>query len=312
MLAMFGFLVSGLAWIARRLSLGAALALGTFLGLVWFHVVRVRRRTVLEALGRAFPEWSRGRRRAVARSMYVRLARHAMEFFRAVGGASTSRVAVEGIEHYERSLVTGHGVIVATAHIGGFDLAAVNQAAAGRKLTLLSRRLSNRSLDRRWMEWRRRCGLAIVDEAAPLAEMARVLRAGGTLVLLVDQATPPDRGGIRIPFLGRPAWTTRLPAILALRTGAPIVPVFPETRPDGTHLIRVEPPVAPATGEGTVAERSERIVREIAERLEARIRANPDQWLWLHRRWKDFDVSGPTTPPPRRPPRPTPRDPPES
>lgn len=248
----------------------------------------------MEALGRTFPEWNRGRRRAVARSMYARLGRHAMEFFRAAGGASTSPVEIEGIEHYERASAAGRGVVVATAHLGSFDLAVVNQAAAGRKLTLLSRRLSNRALDRRWMEWRRRWGLAIVDEAAPVAEMAGVLRSGGTLLLLVDQATPPDRGGIRIPFLGRPAWTTRLPAILSMRTGAPIVPAFPETRPDGTHVIRVERPVAVPAGDGSVAERSERITREIAERLEARIRANPDQWLWLHHRWKDFHASGAT------------------
>lgn len=289
---MLGFIVDLLARLVGLLPASAALRLGKFLGLVWFHIVRIRRRTVESALAATFPDWDRRAVRRVARELYLNLGRHAVEFLRAVRGRPLPPVVVEGLERYEKALAEGRGVIVATAHAGNWDLAACSQARAGRRLVLLSRRLSNRSLDRRWMRWRRRFGLEILDEGAPVGEMTAILRGGGALVLLIDQATPADRGGVRVPFLGRLAWTTRLPALLSLRTGAPVLPVFAESRPDGSHVVHVETPVTVEGGCAgapvPVAERALRMTAALSQRLDARVRAHPEQWLWLHRRWKDF------------------------
>jgi KDO2-lipid IV(A) lauroyltransferase len=292
---MVAWLVRLLARVVCALPESTALRLGGFLGLVWFHVVRIRRPTVLRQLRASFPDWPAPRVRAVARSLYANLGRYAVEFLRIAGPERTRdetarRARVSGLEAYERAVAAGRGVIVVTAHLGNWDLAGCSQALAGRRLTLLSRRLSNRGLNRLWMDRRRSLGLSILEESARLTDLAAVLRSGGTLVLLIDQATPPGRGGVLVDFLGRPAWTTRLPALLALRTGAPIVPVFAESLADGSHEIHVEEPLAagvsPDGPDAAVADRVVSITREINARLEARVRTRPDQWLWLHRRWR--------------------------
>jgi KDO2-lipid IV(A) lauroyltransferase len=286
-------LVRLLGWIVCAISLGSDRALGGFLGMVWFRVVRIRRATVLRQLRAAFPGRAEREVRETARRLYRNLGRWAVEFLRLVGPERTRAellrsVAVEGVEAYDAAVARGQGAIVVTAHLGNWDLAACAQASAGRRLTLLSRSLSNRGLDRYWMERRRALGLTIVEESTKLEELASIVRRGGTLVLLLDQATPPERGGVRLEFLGRPAWTTRLPALLALRTGASIFPVFVDSGADGRHVVRVEEPLAPPDGAGSIAERALAMTRALDERLERRVRDAPDQWLWLHRRWKDF------------------------
>jgi Kdo2-lipid IVA lauroyltransferase/acyltransferase len=220
-----------------------------------------------------------------------------VEFLRLVGPERTrtellGTVSTAGVEAYDRAVAAGQGAIVATAHLGNWDLAACAQALAGRKLTLLSRSLTNRGLDQYWMERRGGLGLEIVEENTRLEALAAVVRRGGTLVLLIDQATPPEQGGVPLDFLGRPAWTTRLPALLALRTGAPLFPVFVDSAA-GRHVVRVEEPVRPPEGEGTVADRALAMTRALNARLEARVRAAPEQWLWLHRRWKEFRPAAP-------------------
>jgi KDO2-lipid IV(A) lauroyltransferase len=297
-------LVRLLGWIACAMSPGSARSFGELLGLVWFHVVRIRRSTVIRQLRASFPEWPASRALDVARRLYRNLGRWAVEFLRLAGpprtrAALVATVATEGAEAYDEHVAAGKGAIVATAHLGNWDLAACAQAAAGRKLTVLSRRLSNRGLDRLWMDRRRAFGLEIVDEDTKLETLAALVRRGGTIVLLIDQATPPERGGVPLEFLGRPAWTTRLPALLALRTGAPIFPVFVDSGADGRHVVRVEEPLVPREGPGTIAERAAELTRALDERLERRVREAPEQWLWLHRRWKDLSPASPTPRPAR-------------
>jgi len=274
------------------MSLSAARRLGERLGLLWFHVVRVRRGTVVRQLRAAFPEWTARQVREAARRLYRNLGRWAVEFLRFVGpdearAGLLEQVSTEGVEAFDQRVASGGGAIVVTAHLGNWDLAACAQALAGRRLTLLSRSLSDRRLDRFWMARRRALGLDIIAEDTRLEELAAVVRRGGTLVLLVDQATPPDRGGVPVDFLGRPAWTTRLPALLSLRTGVPIFPVFVESSSDGRTVVHVESPLEPLESSASIGERALAMTRAINERLEHRVRLHPEQWLWLHRRWKD-------------------------
>ena len=302
-----------LGWIACAMSPGSARSFGERLGMIWFRVVRIRRSTVIRQLGTAFPDWPRVRARDTARRLYRNLGRWAVEFLRLAGPPRTrdalmATVTTEGAAAYDEHVAKGKGAIVVTAHLGNWDLAACAQAAAGRKLTVLSRRLSNRGLDRLWMERRRAFGLDIVDEDTKFETLAALVRRGGTLVLPIDQATPPERGGVPLDFLGRPAWTTRLPALLALRTGAPIFPVFVDSGADGRHVVRVEDPLSPPEGPGPVAERVLELTRALDARLERRVRAAPEQWLWLHRRWKDLSPASPTSRPARESPGAAPPD----
>jgi Kdo2-lipid IVA lauroyltransferase/acyltransferase len=109
-----------------------------------------------------------------------------------------------------------------------------------------------------------------------------VLRRGGTVGLIMDQRVRPGQGMV-LPFFGQPALTTSLPASLSLRTGAPAVPLFAYPEPRGTYRVEALPAIAP---EGEGEEAVARLTARYLAVIEAQIRAHPEQWLWLHRRWR--------------------------
>jgi KDO2-lipid IV(A) lauroyltransferase len=135
------------------------------------------------------------------------------------------------------------------------------------------------------MESRRASGLNIFAERGGVREVLRWLRRGNVLGLVVDQRTPPSRGGIRAPFMGQQVWTSTAAAKLALRTGAALVPVRIERRPDGEHDMFVEREIEVDAARGPEAER--RLTARINRVVERWVRARPELWLWLHRRFAD-------------------------
>jgi len=128
-------------------------------------------------------------------------------------------------------------------------------------------------------------GFSMIPRKGALKQCLRVLRQGGYIALLADQHSKAD--GIWVPFLGRPASTTPGPALLALRTGAPIVMGCAKRLP-GTYRFeaRFDPPMwVTPTGDRQADVR--RITSAISRRMEDYVRESPDQWLWLHRRWRN-------------------------
>jgi KDO2-lipid IV(A) lauroyltransferase len=171
-----------------------------------------------------------------------------------------------------------------TAHLGNFDLLACSQALRGVPLAIVSRELHRAGANRFWMRTRRRSGLEIIPDHESARRVLRWLRAGKALGLVVDQRTPPERGGMPAAFLGREVWTTTAPARLALRTGAALVPVRIERGADGDHDLYVEPELSPPAGEpdDAVAE----LTAEINRIVGRWVSLVPAQWMWLHRRFE--------------------------
>jgi KDO2-lipid IV(A) lauroyltransferase len=187
-------------------------------------------------------------------------------------------LAIEGREHMEAARPGGRGAILVTAHL----------AAAGRHhgwpFTTVYRPLDNPLLDRWVRESRAAHGQELVPKEGALRPLLRALRDGRFAVLLVDQDA--RRHGVMAPFLGRPASTIPTPAELALRTGAAIITATSErTGPGFRYAVRVGPPLELAPT-GDHAADVLRITAAINARLEAAVRARPEQWLWAHRRWK--------------------------
>jgi KDO2-lipid IV(A) lauroyltransferase len=194
----------------------------------------------------------------------------------------------------DRALAGGRGAILATGHVGNWEVVARTAPLRGWRYTTVYRPLDNPLLD----AWVRRMRASHDQELVPkhgaLRPLLRALRDGRATVLLVDQDA---RGhGVFVPFLGAPASTIATPAELALRTGAAIIPAFSErTGPGFRYVVRFGPPVD-ATPTGDRDADVLRITAEINRRLEDVVRARPEQWLWAHRRWK-------TAPPPGGSPR---------
>jgi protein-L-isoaspartate(D-aspartate) O-methyltransferase len=282
-------LLACLSWLVRALPRRWALGLGSALGWVWFHLVRVRRRVALENLRLALPELGPRERRRVARDCLRELGRSAVELLRVPGldrAAAGRLLEHQGEEHLAAAQARGRGVLVVTAHFGAFDVLACAEALGGLRLAVVSRELHARGANRFWMRLRERAGLRIVPPRNAALQIHRLLAEGWLVALVIDQHMPPGRG-IPVPFFGRPASTTHAPAVLALGSGAPLLPVTSERLPDGRHRVVFEPPreVAALPGEDRLAT-VERVTRELNEWLEGRVRARPDHWLWIHRRWK--------------------------
>ncbi len=194
------------------------------------------------------------------------------------------RVVVEGLEDLERSLESGRGVIVLTAHYGSWEL--VPQATAlalGRPGHILVRGLANPFIDRVVDRLRRRFGNQTVPSTLAVRELYRVLKAGGWILMAADQSAPPESRTIR--FFGRMTPVFEGPAVLAIRTGATIVFGVARRMPDGRYQLAFEP-IPTEDLLGSEEEKLTKLIERCLAVTESAIRVDPSQWMWMHRRWK--------------------------
>lgn len=236
----------------------------------------VRRSHVLGALAQA----GIGPAPCVADAMYRSLARGLFELIEL--GLRPSRPI--GDRAVMPALPPGRGAVVATAHTGNWDLLAC--AAAERvPLTVITKRLSIGWLDRIWQGLRRARGVDLVGAGAAARAAQVALGRGEAVAMLIDQAPERERASIIEPFLGQPARVDLAPALLALRARVPLVAVFGRRREDGRHEAEIcaviEPPARPSRAW------AEQAMRSVTRALDAFVRKYPEQWLWMHRRWKD-------------------------
>ncbi|HVW28589.1 MAG TPA: lysophospholipid acyltransferase family protein [Polyangiaceae bacterium] len=272
--AAFALLKSG---VAARI---AAWTLAACVG----DVLRIRRAHVEAAMTRAgVRDPSR-----TARAMYGSLSRGLLELLAMAFARPAERLSNEFPWPAIDAIVgEGRGAVIATAHTGSWDLVAC--AVASRvPLTVVTKRLSMRWLDRVWQRLRASRGLKLAQVGSAAAAAGRALRRGELVAMLVDQAPERARGATAVSFLGATAWVDLSPALCAARARAPLVVAFPRRLDDGTHTVDIaavlRPPRTPARGWAVEA------MTETTRLLEAFVAAHPDQWLWMHRRWKPAPV----------------------
>jgi len=273
-----------------RLEWKTAQRIGGFLGLVWYTLVPVRRRTVMKNLALAMPDVTAKERRRIARDHYLHLGKSALEFLWLAGrGMQKSDVIAEenGIEHYHGCLEEGGGVMVVTGHFGNWDLVACMQAAKGVPLHVVTKDLSQRGFNSYWMGRREKAGIRFHPDRGSLKSIIRALKSNEVVGLVIDQRTPAEQGGIKADFMGQDAWTSTTAAVLALRTGARLLPAYGYRRDDGLHAMEIGPPVDTSAYEDYSKEAVATLTQHLNDDLAKRIRQHPEQWLWLHRRWAD-------------------------
>lgn len=272
---------------AGRLPAGLADRLGGALGAVAHTLLRGRRRIVLAnlelALGR---ELDPARRAAVARAHFHHLGLTALEACRLFFGAAApllERVRVEGLEHLHAALGHGRGVLYLTAHLGNWELLAAAHAVTGVGLSVVVRPLDNPRLEALLARGRARGGVGLIPKRRALRPVMNVLARGGCVGILLDQDAGPD--GVFVPYFGHPASTSRSLAVLALKTGAPVVPAFIRRLADGGHRVTLEAMV-PLARTGDRGHDVAAATAAFTAVIERHVRAQPEQWFWVHRRWK--------------------------
>jgi KDO2-lipid IV(A) lauroyltransferase len=222
---------------------------------------------------------------ATARSLYRALGISMVEVLSL--GASSRATALVHIdpassERWYAARALGRGVVVAGTHTGNWDLAAC-AIAQETELLVVSKRLSVRWLDRFWQATRALRGVRLAYAKGALAAARRVLRSGGAVVMMLDQVPLADRHGSVVDFLGYPALTDRSPATLAAVGKSPLVVAAARRDALGEQVLHVLEVLLPPERAGR--EWIEAATVTATRALERFVRAHPDQWLWLHRRW---------------------------
>ncbi len=245
----------------------------------------VRRGIALENLAIAFPQMSARERFWLAFRNYRHLAICAADFLRSPSMSDAQLAALirpEGWEKVEPLLSQRLGFIVATGHIGNFELFGVWAARRKAPLTLLTRPLKG-GANARWVNTRAVAWAREIHKG--MENLVGAVRNGEVLALLIDQNMVLRRA-VFAPFFGRLAATTPAPAIVAERTGAPVFLAVTLRNADGTYRAHIDGPFHFERSGGEVREDVARFTAMLDDRFEAMVRAHPEQWFWMHRRWK--------------------------
>ena len=266
-------------WVGRRLG-----------DLVW-AALPGRRAVVLDNLARAFAdERSRDDLATVGRRCFQHLGMNLVEsctFLFRSPAVLLRRVEVRGAEHVEAAAALGRGMLLLTAHFGNWELLAASHALERWPLSVMIRPLDSALLDPLIERFRLRSGVELIAKRHGLRDALEALRRGRMVGILLDQ-NASRREGVFVPFFGIPASTSRGMAVIALRSGAPVLPVFIRRVSGGRHVVEVEPAVPVPDGGDVVA-----YTAAFNRAIEAAIRRAPEQWFWLHRRWKTQPVEEP-------------------
>ena len=268
----------------------AVRALGRTAGLLACVADGRRRRTALENLEYAFPGRSVPARRALVRAMFAHFGALLFELIKFDSYSREQMLAageVEGEERLRQAQAQGRGILIFTGHFGYWELLAMAHALRMAPMTVLARPLDNPYLHTVLEEIRTSTGNAVIYREGAVRRILRTLGAGGIVGVLIDQHLH-SADAVYVEFFRRPAATTSALAALALRTGAPVIPVFALPLPHGRYRFIYEHPVDPPTADTPDA------VREFTQRctdvLEMYVRRHPELWMWMHRRWRDLDA----------------------
>ncbi len=274
-------------WLACRLPDAVVRVWGDALGMAFYALDRPHRRVALGNLAECFPGRPVAERRAIARRTFRHFGRLLLELLRfsalSVAG-QRALVEVEGADRVRQAYAQGKGVLFFTGHFGFWELHAIHHGAAFAPIGVLARILDNPRLNALLEAIRGGTGNHCIYRQGAVRKVLKTLSGGHGVAMLIDQHMhSPD--AIWVNFFQRPAATTSTLAALALRTGAPVVPVFALPLPGGRYRFVYESPVDPPEGDGPEA--IHQFTQRCTDVLEMYVRRHPELWLWMHRRWRD-------------------------
>jgi KDO2-lipid IV(A) lauroyltransferase len=281
-----------LAWLIIKIlgGLPRSLSRAAAVSLSWtIYLVHVRlRRVGMRNLRLAFPEKRRRERARILRGVFTSLGRQLAEvcLFPRYTLENVGKVVVyDGFENFERALSRGKGALFLTAHLGAWELSAFTHSLYGHPLHIVMRPLDNIYLDRLMRRYRTMHGNSTVDKDDFVRGLLSAMKAGETVGILMDtNMTPPQ--GVFVDFFGIPACTASGLARIALRSDAAVVPGFTVWDPAlRKYRLRFDPAlklIRTGNDDGDVQANTALFTKVIEEY----VRKYPDQWLWVHRRWK--------------------------
>jgi KDO2-lipid IV(A) lauroyltransferase len=280
-----------------------AMKAGELLGLLVFYLWGSRRRIAIENIKESLvrsqesnpplPPFSKEGRgginysaESIARETFKNLGKSLVEIIKiyyGFGKKIISSVDIEGIENFNRAKSKGKGILFLTGHCGNWELMVIVSSVKLSAIAIVARPINNPYVNKIIENVRQRYGNSVIYKQGALKPIIQTLKDNGCVGILMDQAVIPDEGYV-IDFLGRGAWTTKMPALIARKTNATALPVFIH-RTNGGHRIKIFPEVELLN----IDDRESAIKNDTVKFsgfIEKYIMEHPAEWLWIHRRWK--------------------------
>ena len=281
------------AWLPRP----AALSFGRGIGWAFGHVLRHRRREAGQALARSLPHYSLRERTRILNLMYLNLGMTLVEQLRVcVLGLQDveGSITVHG-EQYLRDITSKEtGAIGLMAHLGNWELCGYATTLVDRPISVVVKPMKTPRIDTYIRASRERMNLHLLPAKKSYKECLQRLRRGEILAMIMDQNVRHNEG-VFVEFFGKPACTTAGLAILSAQTGCPVIPLFITRKPGSTYDMFIGEPIAAPPNRKLETLRT--FTQVYTRVIEDMIRKYPDQWIWIHRRWRTQPPPTKTTPP---------------
>jgi len=257
-----------------------------FISMIFVQILKIflcsRRNLVLKNLNKVFPEKSYKEKTKIANAVWENMAKNVVEFIRI---KKLNRKNYEKFIEFENetflkeAIGKNKGVLLLTAHIGNWELMGAGLSLRGYKIMVIARKLKNKLVDREINRIREFSGEKVVQEHSAVKESLRWLNKGGCIGILIDQHI--TEGGVVVDFLGRPAATSSIIALLAKKTGAIVLPIYNIRLPSGRIKVIFE-----RSYEINPSDDVYKQTEKMSEIIGSWVRKFPEQWFWLHNRWK--------------------------
>lgn len=255
---------------------------GELFGEIAFRVLKSRRLRTISNLELAFPEWTERQRFDTARRVFRHFGLITADFMRTPLRTAEELLAnmeIEGFEHFEAAEAVGKGIIACTAHLGNWERFGHWLTATGRSISVVARDANQGAIQARVSSLRELTGIAVLSRGDSARPILKKLKQKEIVGILPDQNSDESY----VPFFGKPCGTVLGPAVLHIRTGSVLLPAYCLRTGPGTYRVVLRPPI---DIENSVKD-PEALMAEVNAALEAVIREYPEQWLWMHDRWKN-------------------------
>lgn len=259
------------------------------LGLLWFDILRLRRRVAIENIRLSFPELSLAQATQTARASVIQMARTIIDFNTLTWISSEhlkNKVDFEGLEYLQQALKKEQGVLILGSHVANGDFGILALSNAGYPMHLISKRFSYQWLDDLWFTVRGRFGTQFIAPRNSSYEILKALKQKSCVIFVLDQFMGPPLG-VRTTFFGRETGTAMGLALFALKTRAPVLPCYTYRKANGRYTVRFEEEI-PLVEMDDKNKNLQFMTQKYTDHIESVVRKYPEQWMWIHRRWKEF------------------------
>ncbi len=275
------FIFKSPKWFKEFLAVG--------IGTLWFDVFRIRRQVALENIKKSFPTMSLTNAKQIARSSLIQMGRTLVDFNTLAcipPPQLKQEVEFEGLNYLNEAHKHGKGVLLLSSHMANVDFGILALSNLGYQVHLISKRFTNPWMDDVWFSVRSRFGTQFIAPRKSSYEILKALKSNSSVIFVLDQFMGPPLG-VKTVFFGRETGTAMGLALFAQKTGAPVVPCYSRRTADGRYRVCFEPEV-PFEDFGDKNKNVQYMTQKYTDRIEAIVRKYPEQWMWIHRRWKVF------------------------